>query len=126
MTIHLLKLIVTVSTLVCASSVALAECKVSGPSPMYLGANKTYALSIKVELGGPCLISFSPLSDTAHFSTAQIIASPNQGKLISAGTLAFVYTGPGQSGADNFSLRVCGTDQAGQGCDRLDYSVDVR
>ena len=71
-------------------------------------------------------MSFSPLGDTAHFSTAQIIAAPNQGALASAGAMAFVYTAPSQPGADNFSLRVCGSDKAGEGCDRLDYSVEVK
>ncbi len=93
---------------------------------MYLGANKTYSLSIKAQLGGPCLISFSPLSDTAHFSTAEISAAPNRGKLLSTGAMAFVYTAPKRPGADNFSLRVCGVDIAGKGCDSLDYSVEVK
>ena len=126
MKIFPLQLSLAISSLACSAAVALAECKVSGPSPMYLGANKTYALSVKVELDSPCLISFKALNSAAHFSSVGLWEKPALGKLISAGDLSFVYTAPRKAGTDSFSLRVCGTDQAGTGCDRLNYAVDVR
>lgn len=104
---------------------ALAECKVSGPSPMYLGSNATYEISVTVEPQGLCPLFFSSLSSAVHFSSADILAKPSSGKLASAGHLNFAYSAA-NVGHDHFSLSLCGTDTAGTGCDTLNYVVDVK
>ena len=104
---------------------AVAECKVSGPSPMYLGSNATYEISVTVEPQGLCPLFFSSLSAAVHFSSADILTKPSSGRLAPAGNLNFAYSAA-TVGHDTFSLTLCGTDTAGTGCDTLNYVVDVK
>ena len=108
-----------------SSSAAFADCKIAGPSPMYLGKNTTYKIFITLEPQGLCNLLFDALSSAVVFTSAEIAQPPATGKLISAGRFSFAYAAA-DAGQDQFSLSVCGKDLAGTGCDTLNYSVEVK
>ena len=93
---------------------------------MYLGANKIYLLSINVEIDNPCLIAFQAQNDEVRFSSVEIIANPNSGRLSATGKFSYTYVAQKHNSSDNFSLKVCGSDSAGTGCDTLNYSATVQ
>jgi hypothetical protein len=119
----LLGLSVAIAALFPAS--AKADCKVQGPSPMYLGKNENYSLLITMGPSELCAIFFNALASDVQFNSAEVIAPPAAGKLTSAGRFDFAYAAP-KTGHDAFTIKLCGNDTAGTGCNKLDYSVQVQ
>ena len=105
---------------------ALADCKTNGLSPMYLGKNETYRLLLTTEPDGLCPIFFNAQGNGVSFTSADIAEPPTKGRLAPAGHNDFAYVAPKVAGADAFVLKICGTDAAGTGCNRLEYSVEVK
>lgn len=92
---------------------------------MYLGNNTTYRISITLERQSLCNLVFDALSSAVVFTSAEIAQQPTAGKLVSTSRYSFAYSAS-DAGQDQFTLTVCGTDLAGTGCDRLNYSVEVK
>jgi|EndMetStandDraft_6_1072998.scaffolds.fasta_scaffold253104_2 hypothetical protein len=109
-----------------STSAAIAKCQIDGPPFIFLGDNGSYAMSIDMRHGDSCPLGLTPLNPAVKFDSVDMIAPAQAGVLRRASTFSYDYLAPATGNADRFSLKICGTDTRGRGCNVLNYSVTLR
>jgi hypothetical protein len=54
-----------------------------------------------------------------------LVKAPARGRINLREGGYYIYTAPSSAGADNFTLRVCGSEDGKSGCATLEYAVTV-
>jgi hypothetical protein len=104
---------------------AHADCKIQAPGTMYLGDGGTYSLHIFARRDETCSISFSRQAEGVVFASVDVVNKPKFGKFSDKNTYNLFYLPPTNGDQDSFSLRICGKDTHGTGCNTLNYTVTV-
>jgi len=108
-----------------ATSSAAAECRYMSLR-FHVAQNDSASTTGVSRNGSACTTRFWT-SGTSHFTSGSIIARPKHGTLSGIGSLRFRYKPQaGFKGADQYTLRVCGTSRAGSGCSTLTYNITVQ
>lgn len=111
------------AALVFSSPAAAAKCEVYGDI-FYMHKNDASKQTVRTDQHG-CDLLFITRKNT-RFSSAKILARPQNGQLRKIAVLEFRYKPrPGFTGTDTFALQVCGRTRAGRGCSTLNYTATV-
>lgn len=104
---------------------ASADCQIHGPETMYLGDGGSYSLQLTAHRSGTCSLSFIRKAADVSFSSVEVTNQPKAGKFSGNDTYRLFYTPPATGDSDSFSLKVCGKDTHGTGCNVLNYAVTI-
>ena len=122
----------TRSTFLLATGIAIAsfgpasaDCQVRGPETMYLGDGGSYSLQMIAHRSGTCSLSFKRQAADVSFSSVEVTNLPKAGKFSGSDAYNLFYTPPTTGVSDSFSLKVCGKDTHGAGCNVLNYAVTI-
>lgn len=110
---------------VAAVAPAYADCKIQAPGTMYLGDGASYSLHLFARRTETCPISFSRQAEGVAFSSVDVVNPPKFGKFSNIDTYNLFYSPPATGDRDSFSLKLCGKDTHGTGCNTLNYAVTV-
>jgi hypothetical protein len=106
------------------TSAATADCRVINTS-FRVNLNESVTSTGVSTKGGSCTIRLGA-GATSQFSSMSITARPGHGTLSQVDGSRFRYKpSAGFKGIDRYSIRVCGTNNAGSGCATLTYNITV-
>jgi hypothetical protein len=110
---------------VAAVAPAHADCKIQATATMYLGDGGSYSLNLFARRNEVCSISFLRQAEGVTFSSVDVVNPPKFGKFSNKDAYNLFYSPPANGDQDSFSLRICGTDTHGTGCNILKYAVTI-
>ena len=94
--------------------------------PIYLGAGGAYDSTMHARAGEVCDIAFNPLSPKTQFDSIDVVLPPKSGTIRKSAPLNIEYVAPTGVSQDEFTLKVCGKDTRGTGCNVVKYKVSVK
>jgi len=110
---------------VTALAQAHADCKMQAAGTMYLGDGGSYSLHLFARRNEICSISFSRQAEGVAFSSVDVVNKPKFGKFSNKDNYNLFYSPPTNGDQDSFSLKICGKDTHGTGCNTLNYTVTI-
>ena len=101
-----------------------AQCARSGG--YRLSHDGTWPMFITARAGTACEATFGASGrSTFIFKRLLLVKSPTRGRINLREGGYYIYTAPSSAGSDNFTLRVCGSEDGKDGCATLEYTVTV-
>jgi hypothetical protein len=121
---HLRTALAALAAAVVFSTAAHADCRVFNTS-FRVHLNEAVTSTGVSTKGGACGIRLRA-GPTSQFTSISIASRPGHGTLSQVDGSRFRYKpAAGFKGADHYSIRVCGSDNAGSGCATITYNITV-